>query len=225
MKKGMALLVAPLALWGQMAVTATERTVVELSPDVLRGSLGFEEQHRNPDSIKEHFNAIVAALKRFDPEAKVCRGGGYRLYPRYSYKDGKQAFLGYGGSLSFACEYAAIEQHHALEKAVEKASAPEVRRSQGALEWGVSAGKREEAERELRLALLRKAALQAGSFSAQTGLECGVEKVDFTPAQRPGPIMARAMAAESVPTQSPLRADEEISVEATVGYRCAKRTP
>jgi len=225
MKKSVLVLVLPLLSYAQMTITAAERASAEITPDVLRGYLGFEEQNKNPGVIKEHFNAIVAEVKKFDPRGEICRGGGYHLSPRYSYKDQKQEFLGYGGVLSFSCEYTAIEQVNALGKALDRITAAGVRRAQGALSWGVSAQKSEEAEQELRLAVLKKAQLRAERFSRETGLACGPEKINFSPYSRPVPVSARAMAVQSVPTESPIQADEEVSVEASVDYSCVKRVP
>lgn len=224
MKKSVITLVLPLFAYAQMQITTVERVAVHVAPDVLRGSLGFEEQHKTPGIIKEHLNAIIAALRGFDPNGKICRGGGYRLSPLYSYKERKQEFVGYGGNLSFGCEFSTIEEVNALESVIDKATAASVRKQQGALSWGVSAEKGERSEQELRLALLRKARLQAEGFSKEMGFACDLEKINFSPSNRLMPIMAREMAA-SVPTESPIRADEEVSVEAVVDYSCVKRTP
>lgn len=222
-KKGIVLLL-PVMLWAQMGITTHERVSTEAVPDVLRGELGFEEENKRVEPIREHFNAIVAALKRADPEARYCRGGGFHLSPRYSYKNQKQEFVGYGGTLSFGCEFPTIEGYNAVRSAVEKAVVPEVRVREGALSWEVSAHQRETVRRGLRLELIRKARGEAEAFSAETGMTCRPEKISYAEGGMPAPVMLRAMAA-SVPTESPIRADEEVSVEAAVDYSCVKRVP
>ncbi len=222
-KKGIVLLL-PVMLWAQMGITTHERVSTDAAPDVLRGHLGFEEENKHADPIREHFNAIVAAVKRADPEGRNCRGGGYHLSPHYSYKNQKQEFVGYGGTLSFGCEFPTIEAYNAVRSAVEKAVAPNVRKREGALSWEVSAHKRETVRRGLRLELIRKARTEADAFSQESGLTCSPSAIRFTAVQEVQPVMLRAMAA-SVPTESPIRADEEVAAEAAVDYSCVKRIP
>ncbi len=224
MKKKFAALLLPVMACAQMGITTHERVAAEAFPDVLRGDFGFEEQNKNPDAIKEHFNAIVAAIKRADPDGRYCRGGGYRLFPRYSYKNQKQEFLGYGGSLLFVCEVPQIDHYTALNVEVEKVLAPEVRKTQGALSWEVSASKSEAVRRELRQELIRKALREAEMFSAQTALSCVPAKIHFSPMREFQPMMVRAMES-SIPVESPIRADAEVAVEASVDYSCVNRVP
>lgn len=224
MKTSVMALIIPALACAQMTISTVERTSAEALPDVLRGGLGFEEEAKNPEKIREDFNAIIAALKRNDPDARYCRDGGYNLSPRYSYKNQKQEFIGYGGTLSFTCEFPGIDAYNALSGSVDRALAPEVRKTQGPLAWGVSAQKRETLRRKLKTQLLRKARDEAEAFSAETGLTCRPEKIAFTDGARPMPVMLRTMEA-SGGTESPIRADEEVTVEASVDYSCVKRVP
>ena len=224
MRKSVVLFAVPVLAWAQMQITAVERVNTKAVPDVLRGEMVFEEHHRDAETIRGHMNAIVAAVKKGDPEARICRGGGYRLYPRYSYRDQKQEFLGYGGHLSFACDYPDIAAYDALNGLVDKSLVPGVRKTQGALSWSVSEPSRERLARGLRLELLGKAKEEAEALSAATALMCRPEKIAFIDGGRPMPVMLRAMEA-SGGTESPLRGDEEISVEASVDYACVKRVP
>lgn len=216
----------PVFVSAQMNITTSERVETLLKPDVLRGSLGFEEQGKNQNTIKGHLNAIVAEVKRFDPNAKMCQGGGYYLSPQYSYKDQKREFIGYGANLSFACEFKNIDTYNELSAAIDKVTAVGVRRSQGELNWGVSSVQESAAQGNLRMELLRKARYQAEAFSKETGMECSVSTVNFSGGTRPIPIMVRGMAMmDSAPTESPIQRDESTQVEATVDYNCSKRVP
>lgn len=219
-------LLAP--LWGASAmnITTVEQVSQSLKSDVLQGSLNFEEQSKAPNTIKEHLGAIVAEVKRFDPKGEFCQGGGYHLSPRYSYKDQKQEFIGYSGSLSFGCEFKTIEEYNALIAKIDKVSVPSVRKTEGALSWGVSEKTQKAAKQALRLELLRSARVQAEAFSKETGQECVVESVNFGGAVQPRPIMMKAMMmADSVATESPIQRDEESTLDATVSYICSKRVP
>lgn len=216
-----------LPLWANaaMSIIANEQVSQSLKPDVLKGSLHFEEQSKNADMIKTHLNAIVAEVKRFDPKGVFCQGGGYYLSPRYSYKDQKQEFIGYSGSLNFECEFKIIEEYNALIAKIDKASAPSVRKSEGALSWGVSEKTQKGVKQALRIELLRSAKAQADMFSNETGLECIVESVNFGGIAQPRPVMMKAMMADSVAIESPIQRDEESSLDATVSYSCSKRVP
>jgi hypothetical protein len=225
MQKYFMALILPVLASAQMAITAVERVSTNLKPDVLRGSLNFEEQNKNLNTIKEHLNTIVAEVKRLDPKGEICRGGGYNLSPRYSYKDQKQEFIGYGGNLSFGCEFTTIEHYNTLSAAIDKVTAPSVRKSQGGLTWGVSASSEREIQNHLRLELLRKAGAQAALFSKETVMTCEVASVNFSSTSQVRPMMMKAeMMADSVATQSPIQSDFESSLEATVDYNCSKRT-
>jgi len=223
MQKYIVSLILPVLASAQMTITAVERVATNVKPDVLRGSLNFEEQSKNANTIKEHLNAIVAEVKRADPKGEVCRGGGYNLSPRYNYKDQKQEFIGYSGNLSFGCEFVSIEQYNALSASIDKVTASSVRKSQGELAWGVSASSERETQNRLRIELLRKAGVQALSFANETGMRCEIASVNFGGTSQVRPMMMKAMAmADSVSTESPIQSDSESSLEATVDYSCLK---
>lgn len=216
----------PVMLNAQMNITTVERVETALKPDVLQGQIGFEEQGKNQTTIKEHLNAIVAEVKRFDPNAKMCRGGGYYLSPQYSYKDQKREFIGYSANLNFSCEFKNIDTYNELSTAIDKVTASGVRKNQGALNWGVSNVREAEVQGAMRLELLRKARNQSEVFSKETGMECLVSSVNFGGTSRPMPIMAKGMAMmASAPTESPIQSDETTVLEATVDYTCSKRVP
>lgn len=227
MKKITLITVLFLPLWanGAVSITANEQVSRSMRPDVLQGRLHFEEQSKNTDTIKTHLNAIVSGVKRFDPNGELCQGGGYDLTPRYNYKDQRQEFIGYSGSLNFGCEFKTIEEYNALIAKIDKVSASSIRKSEGALSWGVSEKKQKTVQQELRLELLRSAKAQADTFSKETGLECIVESVNFGGVAQPRPVMMKAMMADSVATESPILRDEESSLDATVSYSCSKRVP
>ncbi|MDD5053647.1 MAG: SIMPL domain-containing protein [Sulfuricurvum sp.] len=224
MRKYIVSLIFPLISSAQMSITTTERADAFLKPDVLRGSLSFEEQGKNQNGIKEHLNAIVSVVKRYDPEAKICHGGGYYLSLQYSYKDQKREFAGYVGNLNFGCEFNTIEEYNELNSKIDSVSSSTLRKTQGSLEWGVSTMQEQETQGSLRLELLRKAQAQAKAFSKETQLQCEVVGVNYTGSSRPMPVMARTMALmASAPTESPIQNDREIGVDAIVDYNCSKR--
>ena len=105
MKKAtfMMVLLAPLWAMASMSIMTNEQVSQSLKPDVLQGSLSFQEENKNSNTIKEHLNAVIIAVKGFDPKGEFCQGGGVQLSPRYNYKDQKQEFIGYNGSLNFSC--------------------------------------------------------------------------------------------------------------------------
>ncbi len=216
----------PVLVSAQMNITTNEQVSQSLKPDVLQGSLSFEEQSKNSNTIKEHLNLIVTAVKGFDPKGAFCQGGGYHLSPRYSYKDQKQEFIGYSGNLNFGCEFKTIDEYNALMAKIDKVSALSVRKSEGALSWGVSEKTKKAVKQSLRLELLRSAKTQSEAFSKEIGMECIVESVNFGGVEQPRPVMMKAMMmADSVATESPIQRDEESSLDATVSYICSKRVP
>lgn len=220
-------LLLPVLLGAQMEITTVEQVSKELVSDVLQGSLNFEDQNRNGDTIKTHLNAIVAEVKRFDPQGEMCKGGGYHLSPRYSYKDQKQEFIGYSGYLSFGCEFKTVEAYNTLIEKIDKARASSVRKTEGALSWGVSDNAEKGARQGLRLDMLRLAKAQSGAFSKETGFVCDIASVNFGGGMEPiRPMMMKAMmVADSVPSESPIQRNQEIALEATLLYSCSKRVP
>lgn len=215
-------LLVPMLANASMTIRVNVQVSATLKPDVLRGSLSFEEQGKNQNLIKEHLNAIVSEVKRIDPSGRYCHGGGYTLSPRYNYKDRVQEFIGYSGNLSVGCEFLSIDQYNDMSDAIDKATASSVRKYQGALAWGISAAQEHETQNRLRLELLRRSDGQAKLFSKETGMMCEVVSVNFGGNTHPTPIMARGMAMmASVPTESPIQSDEESIVEAVVDYNCS----
>ncbi len=216
----------PIIACAQMNITTNERASKELMPDVLQTHFSFEEESKDANVIKEHLNALVAEVKRFDSKGEVCRGGGYYLSPRYSYKDQKQLFMGYSGSLSFTCELNTIEQYNVLMKKLDEHKAPNVRVNLGALAWSVSNKAQNAALLSLRSEVLRIAQTQAQNFSNETKMQCNVSAVSFEGTQPIRPVFMEnmrakaAIKAESVPMEEPLQRNETLSLNATVNYTC-----
>ena len=229
MKKSLLFLsLVPLLAMAQMSITTNEHVSETLTPDVLRAQIGFEEELKSADTIKEHLNAIVASVKQFDPKGEFCRGGGYYLAPRYTYKDQKQIFNGYGGTLSFECDFKSIEHYNALLSALNKIKAPTVLINQSALTWDVSLKARNSARLAMRTSLLHMATEQALFFSKETKMRCEVSSVAFEGTEPPQPVMMNSMLSrantslkeESTPTEAPILRDETLSLGATVNYSC-----
>ncbi|NCD11001.1 MAG: DUF541 domain-containing protein [Epsilonproteobacteria bacterium] len=219
------LIVFPLLLCADMEITTQESVSNTLMPERLRGEFSFEEEHKNSNVIKEHLNALVAEVKQFDTKNELCQGGGYRLSPSYQYKDNKQIFMGYKGSLFFLCELNSVEQYNMLVERVEKIKAPSVITHQGALAWVVSDGVQHANRLALRSSLLKVAHEQALSFSKETHQTCNVKEVVFDNASPTHPVLMRAAAPmaksfSSVPTQAPLAHLETFVLNATVRYSC-----
>jgi len=216
----------PFLACAQMNISTVERVSVALKPDVLQGSLGFETLGKSSDTIKTQLNAVIAEIKRIDSAGRHCGGGGYQITPRYSYKDQKQEFVGYSGSLNVSCEFDSIDQYNALNGAIDRVIAPEVRKRLGSLQWRVSAKKEETAQEELRTALLRKAEHSAERFSQATRMKCAPVSIRIGSAPAPVPIMVRSMAmGESVPTESPIQSDGDAVLEGSVDYNCTQPLP
>lgn len=224
MNKWLSFFICPILASASMNITTSERVSTVMKPDVLRGSLSFEEISKSQNTIKEHFNTIVAEVKKIDPRGEYCRGGGYNLSPRYSYKDQKQEFIGYSGNLYFGCNFTSIDQYNTMSMAIEKVTAPAVRKNQSALEWAVSDKATSESQNALHSDLIQKASQQAIVYSKATKMTCEAVVVNFTGGSLPvRPMMMKSMAmAESVPTESPIINEEESVLEATVEYHCFK---
>lgn len=229
MKKALLFLgLVPLLAMAQMSITTNEHVSETLTPDVLRAQIGFEEENKSADVIKEHLNAIVASVKQFDPKGEFCRGGGYYLAPRYTYKDQKQIFNGYGGTLSFGCDFKSIEHYNALLSTLNKIKAPTVLINQSALTWDVSLKARNSARLAMRTSLLQMATEQALFFSKETKMRCEVSSVAFEGTAPAQPVMMKSMLSranaslkeESTPTEAPILRDETLSLGATVNYSC-----
>lgn len=229
MKKSLLFLsLVPFLAMAQMSITTNEHVSEALTPDVLRAQIGFEEEHKSADVIKEHLNAIVVSVKQFDPKGEFCRGGGYYLAPRYSYKDQKQIFNGYGGTLSFGCDFKSIDHYNALLSAINKIKASSVLINQSALTWDVSLKARNSARLAMRTSLLHMATEQAVFFSKETKMRCEVSAVAFAGTEPPQPVMMKGMLSrsntslkeESAPTEAPILRDETLTLDATVNYTC-----
>lgn len=224
MKKYISLLFLPMLINAQMSITATEQVSRFLAPDVLQASLGFDEQSKNINSIKTDFNIIVDEVKKFDPAAEYCNGGGYNLSPVYNYKNQKPEFVGYSGHLQFNCEFNTVEQYNALNENIKKIISNRVRTTQGALLWSVSAKTEASVEQELQLVLLKKAKAQAESFSKETLLECEVSTVKFNDVAQAKPTAKKMKATvKDISTQNPIQSNKKSVLEAIVAYKCSKK--
>ena len=221
-------LLSPMIVCAHMQISTIERVSSDVFPDALRGVISFEEVGKQQDVIKEHLNAIVAEVKHFDPKNEWCRGGGYRLSPRYHYQDGKQIFIGYAGNLSFTCTFPSIVPYNMLSSRIESVKDQNVRTTQGALSWIVSESAQNTARLDLRSSLLQVAKNQAQSFSKELQQHCSVSSVAFEGATPIRPVMMNALRAktsamnETVAVEEPLQNSETLTLEATIHYECTE---
>jgi len=219
----------PIVACAQITISTNEHATKALMPDVLRVQIGFKEEYeeyKDSNVIKEHLNALVAELKRFDTKGEFCHGGGYYISPRYTYKDQKQIFMGYSGSLSFGCDFNSIAQYNTLIAKLDKQKASHVRVNIGALSWTISDKAQSAARLSLRSEVLHIAQEQAHNFSNETTMQCSVSAIAFEGTQPIQPVIMETMRAnkalksESVPTEEPLQHAETLSLGATVSYMC-----
>lgn len=206
----------------EMTITVNEQVSRELNPDILRGYLGYQAESKSSEPLKRDLNAIVAEAKRMDPKGEKCRGGGYQLAPRYIYKEQKQEFAGYFGSLSLECEFDDVEPYNRFTAALDRVSTGAVKKTQGALTRAVSDKQRNAVQEELKGELIVKAYGEARRFSRITGNECRVASIAFGGVTAPSPVLyeRKTMAMASAPTESPLPSAETVALEAAVVYVC-----
>ena len=223
----LALLCLPLIACAQMSITTLESTSQTVSPDTLRATLHFTEENKNANVIKEHLNAIITQVKQWDSKSDICTGGGYHLSPRYTYKDQKQTFIGYSGTLSFSCTFNDIEAYNTLLGKIESVKASAVLSDYGALFWEVSPKVLQNTRLAMRSSLLRIAQEQASYFSNETQKQCHVSAMTFEDAHINRPPLMQSMARStgamkvaSEPIQEPLHVDEVLRLSATVTYTC-----
>lgn len=221
MQRSMIAMMLPVLASAQITISTVESVTKELRPDVLRGGIHVEEHDKHADTIKEHFNRILVEMKRFDPKSEWCNGGGYHLFPRYSYQDQKQTFLGYGGNMEVECEFQTIEQYNGFNAAIESVLHRNVRKTQSPLSWGVSEAVRIKSKLDLRGRLLKEAQHHADQFSKALSMQCVIGSVVFEGADHsPQPFMMKAEMADTVRTESPIVRNEVTVLNATVGYVC-----
>ena len=223
----LALLCLPLIACAQMSITTLESTSQTVSPDTLRATLHFTEENKNANVIKEHLNAIITQVKQWDSKSDICTGGGYHLSPRYTYKEQKQTFIGYSGTLSFSCTFNDIEAYNTLLGKIENTKAPAALSDYGALFWEVSPKVLQNTRLAMRSSLLRIAQEQASYFSNETQKQCHVSAMTFEDAHINRPPLMQSMARStgamkvaSEPIQEPLHVDEVLRLSATVTYTC-----
>jgi hypothetical protein len=229
----MFIVLIPLLASAQVNITTNENATQEIMPNSLSGNITFGEKSQNSNTIKEHFNAIVADVKRFDPKGEFCRDGGYYITPRYNYKDQKQALLGYSGTLSLSCGFSSIDQYNTLMLEIDKNRDKNVALTQGALSWGLSTKLRNETYLVLRSTLLQTAKKQAEFFSKELKMNCEISSVNFEgrPFSQEGLVSTRMRLSESmgstknesIPTEEPIKQKEELSIDAVVNYTCANK--
>ena len=216
-----------------LAVTAYARTGITLNvsasqtvePDTMRASLQYEMTEEREAPVAQAFNALVKSVKAQNrTEGLECRGGSYRISPRYTWEKGVQHFTGYQGSVSFDCEFLEVGAFNRLLEATEQAVRPwpKAKRHQGAVHWAVSETRSEELTRELETRVIRHAMAKAATLSEATGLECGVANIVFgnVPAVPVPMLRAAAAEASAVPVEVPIQGESERSIDVTVTYLC-----
>ncbi|MBP9492854.1 MAG: SIMPL domain-containing protein [Sulfurospirillum sp.] len=226
----LALLCLPLITCAQMSITTLESASQTVPPDTLRATFHFTEENKNTNVIKEHLNAIITQVKQWDSKSNTCTGGGYHLSPRYTYKEQKQTFIGYSGTLSFSCAFNDIEAYNTLLGKIESVKASAVLSDYGALFWEVSPKVLQNTRLAMRSSLLRIAQEQASYFSNETQKQCHVSAMTFEDAHINRPPLMQSMARStgamkvaSEPIQEPLHVDEVLRLSATVTYTCSDK--
>jgi predicted secreted protein len=206
-------------------VTLEERVAATVAPDMMHVQLTFEEENSLEAPLRDHFNTIVATVKRHhESGALTCRGGGYRIAPRYRWTDNRRNFLGYQGNVGFQCSFKTVEAFDALSTELEgqTRTMQGVKRHQGEIRWGASDTLRGSAREALERQLIGQVKAHALRLSDAMGTRCAVGAINIGHNGTPVMPMARTvMTAEAAaPTETPIQGEEKLSLSASVTFTC-----
>jgi predicted secreted protein len=221
-------LLLPGLLLAETAVTLHESASLKVEPDTMRTTLAFDALSQEEAPIAHAFNSVIKSVKRANEqkEALECRGGSYRITPRYSWANKKQTFDGYSGSLSFSCEFSQIDAYNRLSQELDTHlnAWPDLKRRQGGVIWAVSQKREQQTQLKLERMLIKRIERKAEHLSKAMGQRCTTRSIlfDGTPSL---PMPLRMMKAErmemaAAPIETPILDDETLICGATVTYGC-----
>ncbi len=211
-------------------VTTSETVSQKLTPNILEGTFTFYEESKEVTTIKEHLNALVSQVKKFDTNNEICRGGGYQIVPRYYYKDQKQTLVGYKGAFALECDFKSVDDYNTLVSQIEKVKASGVVMTQGMPLWKVSSESSKEAYIALRVSLLKLAQKQAKLFSKELNLKCDFSDISENPQPMQSilfendavvDMVSKGKSSKSTPIEAPIQQPVEISSQAIISYVCS----
>jgi predicted secreted protein len=220
-----AVLLFPLLASAETKVTLNESVSITVEPDTMRTTLSFEERSRDDQAIRHHFNTLVKTVKHYNKdEGLECRGGGYRISPQYSWKNNRQQFLGYRGSVSFTCSFREIGEFNALSADLDNrlTALPGVKRNQGTVQWIVSDELALQNREQLESMLVRRIERKREHLSEIMQLRCATTSIAFSSRAPAYPVerMMVAEAAAPVPIEAPIQSDTTQKLSGAVEYRC-----
>lgn len=219
-------LLFPWLLCAETKVTLSESVSLTVEPDRMRTELSFEELSRDENAIRRHFNTLVKTVKaRTERETLECRGGGYRIAPQYVWKDKKQVFTGYRGTLSFNCAFGDIENFNALSKELDGRldDFPGVKQRRGSVAWFVSDALSLQKRELLETMLVRRIEQKREHLSGIMHQECTTVSIAFgssAPAYPVERMMVAAEAAPPVPIEAPIQGETILTLRGGVEFRC-----
>jgi predicted secreted protein len=221
-----AVLLLPLLASAETKVTLNESVSITVEPDTMRTTLAFEERSRDDQALRKHFNTLVKTVKSYNDKggSLECRGGSYRIAPHYSWKNNRQQFLGYRGSVSFTCSFRDIGEFNALSAELDTrlAALPGVKRNQGKVQWFVSDERTLENRERLESMLVRRIERKREHLSEIMQQRCATTAIAFS-SRGPAYPVERMMAAEAaapVPIEAPIQSDTTLKLSGAVEYRC-----
>jgi uncharacterized protein YggE len=212
------LLFLPALLLADTKVSSIETASILLQPDKLSISLSFEEQSKNSDEIKTHFNLLTKSLKSADKNHS-CSGGGYYVSPIYRYDKNIQYFNNYSGSLSFNCQVSSIQEFNIIDAATSLVRDSNVKVNQGSLTWIISDEAKRNSQIVLEKNLFKQILTKNTQLSQYLNKKCDISSVELNHVNNstPRPMM---MMAKSVDTESPIKQDLDNSLSANIEFLC-----
>lgn len=222
-----ALLCAALPVWAQaesllpegqtlLSLTVTERTRVK--EDVLTASLRFEDEDRDAAALQQRINAkMEEALETLDDETDITVSTGqYAVYQYERQPQGGRRDVVWRGSQTVQLE--SRDAHQRVQELAGELQAADFVINQ--LSYHLSNERRDEVSGELleaAVARARERAERAGRALGRPAVEIAELNIDGEGGS--GPMMMRAMSAESADAAAPSARAGETEVSLTIRIR------
>lgn len=178
-----------------------------LLPTQQTSSFNLSYSSKSSAQIEKLFEKTISTVDK----SSICKGGQYKIYPKYEYIQNKKIAKGYNSNIYFNCEFDDIKTY---EKLIRKIKRNHFQLTQNKISYKVSEEQIEEEKLHLELQGYNYAKKYAKQLN-KTFHNCTIKSVSFSSPHQPA-LYRASFKEHQATTTSPIK--EKIQIKLTAQY-------
>lgn len=194
-----------------LEITKQKSFITEISPTTQSSSFSLNHTAKKSDQIEKVFSKAITLVDK----STICKGGQYKIYPEFEYKNNQKTQIGYNSYINFNCKFSNSKEYEKLLQRIKKL---DTKLTQNQISYEITPLENENQKTKLELKAYNYAKEYSGKLN--TIFEsCSTKSINFRDSHQA--VQYRAMTASKDTTvTSPIAQDVEIKLNVEYVFEC-----